>query len=145
MLGRHANFKHFRTFGCKAFVHNTSVTRGKLDDRALEGIMIGYDELGNNPKCYRIYVPSIGKYIRSGHVTYEETFPAKWRQPDTRVETYHNEEEDDKDSMKTVGAHQEDEVSPTNTREDDDGIENVSHQDEQTDDRSIDHVREDPS
>jgi hypothetical protein len=47
--------------------------------------------------------------------------------------------------MKTVGAHQEDEVPPTNTSEDDDGIEDDLHQDEQTDDRDIDHVREDPS
>ena len=75
--------------------------------------MIGYDDIGNNPKCYRIYMPSIGKYIRSGHVTFdEETFPANIREPNIRVETYHNEEEDDKDSMKTVGAHQEDEVPP---------------------------------
>ena len=41
-----------------------------------------------------------------------------------RVETYHNEE-GDKDSMKTVGAHQEDEVLPSDRSEDDDGVENV--------------------
>ncbi|EWM20093.1 copia-like retrotransposable element, partial [Nannochloropsis gaditana] len=146
MFRRHANAKHFRTFGCKAFVHNTLVTRRKLDDRALEGIMIGYDDTGNNPKCYRIYMPSLGKYIRSGHVTFdEETFPANIREPNIRVETYHNEEEDDKDSIKTVGAHQEDEVPPTKTNEDDDGIEDDLYHDDQPDDRSIDHVREDPS
>jgi hypothetical protein len=146
ILGKHANMKYLRVFGCKAFVHNTSTGRGKFDDRALEGIMIGYDDIGNNPKCYRIYIPSIGKYIKSGHVTFdEETFPAKRRQPDTRVETYHNEEEDGIDSIRTVGAHQEDEVLPSDTSEDDDGIENGSHQDEQPDDRDVDHVREDPS
>src|SRR6056297_2054772 len=146
MFGKHASVKHFRIFGCKAFVHNTSTGRGKFDDRALEGIMIGYDDIGNNPKCYRINIPSIGKYIKSGHVTFdEETFPAKRRQPDTRDKSYHNEEEDDKDSMKTVGAHQEDEVLPSKTSEDDDGIENGSYQDEQPDDRDVDHVREDPS
>jgi len=44
-----------------------------------------------------------------------------------------------------VGVHQEGEVPPTNTSEDDDGIENRSHRDEQPDDRDVDHVREDPS
>jgi hypothetical protein len=78
-----------------------------------------------------------GKYIRSGHVTFdEETFPASVREPNDRVETYHNEDEDDKDSMKTVGAHQKDDQRPA---EDD------LHQDEIPDDRDVDHVREDPS
>ncbi|EWM24819.1 gag-pol polyprotein [Nannochloropsis gaditana] len=105
--------------------------------------MIGYDNIGNNPKCYRIYMPSFGKYIRSDHVTFdEETFPASIRQPNTRVETHHNEEEDDKDSMKTVGAHQEDEVLPTDTSEDNDSIEDDLHQDGRPDDRDVDHVRE---
>src|SRR6056297_1285069 len=66
------------------------------------------------------------------------------RQPNTRVETYHNEE-DDKDSMKSVGAHQEDEVLPTDTSADNDGIKDDLHQHEIPDDRDVDHVREDPS
>ena len=108
--------------------------------------MIGYDDIGNNPKCYRIYMPVIGKYIRSGHVTFdEETFPASVRGPNSNVESYHNEEEDDVDPMKTVGAHQEDEVPPTDTSEYGDGIEDELHQDERPDDRSVDHFREDPS
>jgi hypothetical protein len=143
MFGKHANMKYFRVFGCKAFVHDTSTGRGKFDDRAVEGILIGYDDIGNNPKCYRIYMPSIGKYIRSGHVTFdEETFPASIRQSNYRVETYHNEEEDDKDSIKTVGAHQKDDQRPA---EDDGNIEDDLHQDELPDDRDVDHVREDPS
>ena len=146
MFGKHASVKHLRTFGCKAFVHDTSVKRGKFDDRAVEGIMIGYDDIGNNPKCYRIYIPSLGRYIRSGHVTFdEETFPARVRPSNIRVETYHNEKEDDVDSMKTVGAHQEDEGPLIYTSEDDDGIEDDIHQDEIPDDRDVDHVREDPS
>ena len=55
----------------------------------------------------------------------------------------HYEEEDDEDSMKTVGAHQEDEVPPTDTSEDDDSIENDIHQDDRPNNSSIDHVRED--
>jgi hypothetical protein len=147
MFGKHANRKHLRVFGCKSFVHDTSTARGKFDDRALEGIMIGYDDIGNNPKCYRIYIPSIGKYIKSGHVTFDEaTFPAaKQKQPVIRVELHDDAEEDNIDLIKTVGAHQEDEVPPTNTSEDDDGIEDDLHQDELPDDRDVDHVREDPS
>src|SRR6056297_3110167 len=91
-------------------------------------------------------MPSIGKYIKSGHVTFDEaTFPAmKQKQPVSRVELHDDAEEDDVDSMKTVGAHQEDEIPP-NTSEGDDGIENRPHQDENPDDRDVDHVREDPS
>jgi hypothetical protein len=147
MFGKHANMKYLRVFGCKAFVHDTSTGRGKFDDRALEGILIGYDDIENNPKCYRIYMPSIGKYIKAGHVTFDEaTFPAvKQKQPVMRVELHDDVEEDNIDLIKTVGAHQEDEVPPTNTSEDDDSIEDDLHQDELPDDRDVDHVREDPS
>jgi hypothetical protein len=89
-------------------------------------------------------MPSIEKYVKSGHVTFdEEIFPTKQRQPITRSDPYHNEEENDRDYMKTVGAHQEDEVPPTDTSEDDDDIEDGVHQDDRPDDRRIDHVRED--
>jgi len=144
MFGKHANMKYLRVFGCKAFVHDTSIRRGKFDDRAVEGILIGYDDIGNNPKCYRIYMPSIGKYIKSGHVTFDEaTFPAmKQKQPVSRVELHDDVEVDDVGSMETVGAHQKDDQRPA---EDDGNIEDDLHQDEIHDDRSIDHVRDDPS
>jgi hypothetical protein len=147
MFGKHANMKYLRVFGCKSFVHDTSSARGKFDDSALEGIMIGYDDIGNNSKCYRVYIPSIAKYIKSGHVTFDEaTFPAaKQKQPVIRVELHNDAEEDNIDLMKTVGAHQQDEVPHADASEDGNSIENDIHQDDQPDDRSIDHVREDPS
>ncbi|EWM20259.1 Reverse transcriptase, RNA-dependent DNA polymerase [Nannochloropsis gaditana] len=116
--------------------HKVNTLRGLRSDNGGEYTGINFKNFCKNH----------GKYIKSGHVTFdEETFPAKRRQLDTRVETYHNEEEDDKDYMKTVGAHQEDEVPPTNTSKDNDGIEDDLHQDERPDDRDVDHVREDPS
>src|SRR6056297_3475425 len=74
------------------------------------------------------------------------TFPAaKHKQQISRVELHDDVEEDDVESIKTVGAHHEDEVPPTDTSEDDDGMEDDIHQDERPDDRGVDHVREDPS
>jgi hypothetical protein len=106
--------------------------------------MIGYDDIGNNSKCYRIYIPSIAKYIKSGHVTFDEaTFPAvKHKQQINNIEFHDDIEEDNIESMETVGAHQQDEQRPT---EDDGNIEDDLHQDELPDDRDVDHVREDPS
>ena len=39
MFGKHASVKHLRTFGCKAFVHDTSVKRGKFSDGTIKGVM----------------------------------------------------------------------------------------------------------
>jgi hypothetical protein len=61
-------------------------------------------------------MPLIGKYIKSGHVTFDEaTFPAvKQKQPVTNIELHEDIEEDNIESIETVGAHQQDEQRPTN-------------------------------
>ena len=60
LFGKHADVSHLRVFGCRAYVHDTSKTSGKFASRAIEGIMLGYDDEGNNPKCYRVLIPSEG-------------------------------------------------------------------------------------
>ena len=47
------NLKHLRVFGCKAWVHVPKATRKKLDNKAIQGIFMGY---GCTTSLYRILV-----------------------------------------------------------------------------------------
>jgi len=103
LFGKHADVSHLRAFGCRVYVHDTSKTEGKFGSRAIEGIMLGYDDEGNNPKCYRVLIPSEGRYRRTGHVTCDEsTFPAKGSMP-VPADTGGDDDDYD-DSPGTVGA-----------------------------------------
>ena len=64
---------HIRTFGSKVYIYNDDKTKSKLDDRALEGIMMGY---GDKSKGYVIYLPDRDKLVLSRNVKFlEETKP----------------------------------------------------------------------
>lgn len=52
--GRRPSVAHIRTFGCKAFVLNKSLEKGKFDIRGIEGIFVGYSE---SSKAYRVWNP----------------------------------------------------------------------------------------
>ena len=51
MFGKHADLSFLRTIGARGFVHNEGHLR-KLDSRAREGVLIGYDD---DKPIYRIY------------------------------------------------------------------------------------------
>ncbi len=67
---------NLRVFGCRAYVHYPKGTLRKLDPRAWEGIMVGYNEM--NWRCYRIYNPETAT-VRSAiiHVTFDELMRPK--------------------------------------------------------------------
>jgi hypothetical protein len=72
----HADLRHLRVFGCRAYVHIEPSERNKFSERAKRGIMLGYD--ATNPSVYRILVEDTGKVVMSAHVTFNEReFPAK--------------------------------------------------------------------
>ncbi|GBL76862.1 Retrovirus-related Pol polyprotein from transposon TNT 1-94 [Araneus ventricosus] len=50
---RKPDLSHIRVFGCKAYAYIQKQKRGKLDDKAVEGIFLGYDY---RSKGYRIYL-----------------------------------------------------------------------------------------
>ena len=55
MFNQKPNLSHLRPFGCRAYVHKPQIQRtSKFDDRAIEGIMIGYPSDG---KGYLILTP----------------------------------------------------------------------------------------
>ena len=69
MLGNHASLAHLRIIGARAFVHQPLHT-GKLEEKAWEGRLVGYD--ANSP-TYRIYNPASRNIIRSRNVTFIES------------------------------------------------------------------------
>ena len=58
-----------RVFGCKAFVHNFSPSKSKLDPRSLECVFLGYS---STQKGYCCYCPSTKKYYVSHDVSFFE-------------------------------------------------------------------------
>ena len=76
LYGKEAPLDHLRIFGCRAYAHVYDGERKKLDDKAWEGIMVGYDD--SNRSCYRIYNPITRQTRSTVHVTFDEgNFPAK--------------------------------------------------------------------
>ena len=67
--GKKPDLSNVRTFGCKVFVHINNPKMGKLDARAVEGVLVGY---GKNTKGWIINIPSIKKTIISWNVEFFE-------------------------------------------------------------------------
>lgn len=69
IFGVKPDVSNLRSYGCLAYAYDFNVHRKKLDDRAIKGILIGYDTVSAG---YLIFIPSTGKIIRSGHVKFNE-------------------------------------------------------------------------
>ena len=65
MFGENADFSFLRVIGSRAFVHEGG-HRDKLDQRAWEGVLEGYN---NDSPTYRIYDSTNGKIVSSCNVT----------------------------------------------------------------------------
>lgn len=68
--GNKPSVRHFKIFGCLAFVNIPRQLRKKLDDKARLGIMCGY---AFNTRGYRIYLKEENKIIETVNVTFDET------------------------------------------------------------------------
>jgi len=70
LKGRKPNISHFRTFGCKCFVHNNGKNNvGKFDAMSDEGIFLGYSP---HSKAYKV-LNKRTKYVEeSVHVVFDE-------------------------------------------------------------------------
>jgi len=63
--------KHWRRYGCTAYVHvpkQTRVQGDKFAPRATKGQLVGYE----GDSIYRIYLPDKKRVIRTSHVTFDE-------------------------------------------------------------------------
>jgi hypothetical protein len=73
MNGFEPNLSNLRIFGVPAFVYNFDPLRRKLDDKATEGIFIGYDDTSVYSACYKIYSRKLRKVMRSIFVIFNES------------------------------------------------------------------------
>ncbi|MCO5553185.1 hypothetical protein L7F22_006706 [Adiantum nelumboides] len=61
---------YLRVFGCLAYAHIPQQLRGKLDDKAVKCIFVGYN---SGSKGYRLYNPTIKKIFESRDVIFAKT------------------------------------------------------------------------
>ena len=70
-FGRPATIKHFRIFGSKCYIKNNDENLGKYDDRADEGIFLGY---AADSKGYRCYNKRLHRMVDCIDVKVDEEF-----------------------------------------------------------------------
>jgi hypothetical protein len=78
--GRPASIKHFKVFGSKYYIKNNDENLGKYDDKADEGIFLGY---ATNNKGYKCYHKRLHKMVDSIDIKVDEGIPTR--------EVYNNE------------------------------------------------------
>jgi hypothetical protein len=78
--GRPASIKHFKFFGSKCYIKNNDANLAKYDDRADEGIFLGYD---TNNEGYRCYNKTLHKMVECIDIKVDEGILAR--------EVYNNE------------------------------------------------------
>ena len=66
---RKPNIKFLRIFGCRFFVLNDRDNLGKFDQKADEGIFLGYSRTS---KAYRVYIKRTRSAVESTNVTFDE-------------------------------------------------------------------------
>ncbi|MCO5572900.1 hypothetical protein L7F22_026661 [Adiantum nelumboides] len=69
---RKPSISYLRVFGCLAYAHIPQQLRGKLDDKAVNCIFVGYS---SGSKGYRLYNPATNKIFESRDVIFAETTP----------------------------------------------------------------------
>ena len=69
LYGVRPDVSHLRAYGCVTYMYDFSLSRQKLDNTALRGVLVGYD---NNSSSYLVYVPSLRSIRRSGHCRFNE-------------------------------------------------------------------------
>ena len=67
--GGKPNVYFLRTFGCVGHVKNINPHLGKLEDRSMPMVLLGYEE---GSKAYRLYDPKRGKKVISRDVVFDE-------------------------------------------------------------------------
>jgi transposase InsO family protein len=73
-FGRPYSIKHFKVFGSKCYINNNDENLEKYDDRADEGIFLGY---ATNSKGYRCYNKRLHKMVDCIDVKVDEGIPAR--------------------------------------------------------------------
>jgi hypothetical protein len=72
--GRLASIKHFKVFGSKCYIKNNNENLGKYDDRADEGILLGY---ATNSKGYIFFNKRLHKLVDCIDLKVDEGVPLR--------------------------------------------------------------------
>jgi hypothetical protein len=72
--GRPTSIKHFKVFGSKCYIKNNNKNLGKYDDRADEGIFLGYV---TNSKGYRCFNKILYKLVDCIDLKVDEGVPVR--------------------------------------------------------------------
>jgi transposase InsO family protein len=73
-FGRLASINHFKVFESKCYIKNNDENIGKYDDRADEGILLGY---ATNSKGYRSYNKRLHKLVDCIKIKVDEEVPVR--------------------------------------------------------------------
>jgi hypothetical protein len=113
-FGRPASIKHFKVFGSTCYIKNNDENIGKYDDRADEGIFLGY---ATNSKGYRCYNKRLHKLVDCIDVKVDEELPVRNISSDeSRTEdTIEDEDEQVQGSEREEAESDEDVNNQTNT------------------------------
>ena len=68
-FGRKATVRHFKVFGSKCYIKRIEQNMGKFDEKADEGIFLGYS---TRSKAYRCYNKRLAKIVESIDVKFDE-------------------------------------------------------------------------
>jgi len=68
-FGKRDTAKHFRVFGRKCYIKNTEEGLQKFEDRADEGVFLGYSI---HSKAYKCYNKRLIKIVESADVKFDE-------------------------------------------------------------------------
>jgi hypothetical protein len=69
LYGARPDVSNLRAYGCIAYMYNFDQRRQKLHDRAIKGVLVGYDLKSSS---YLVHIPGTTTIRRSGHVTFNE-------------------------------------------------------------------------
>lgn len=112
-FGRPATIKHFKVFGSKCYIKNNDEHLGKYDDRADEGVFLGY---ATNNKGYRCYNKRLNKMVDCIDIKVDEGIHVK----DTQInndescteDTTEEEQEQVQESEKEESESKNEEADP---------------------------------
>src|ERR1700733_1595984 len=81
--GKRPSIRHYRIWGCPAYVHIPKEKRKKLQNKAWKGVFVRYRE--DNTHIYRIYDPSTRKVYDCKFIIFDELHSRKSYRQITRI------------------------------------------------------------
>ncbi|CAJ2671832.1 unnamed protein product [Trifolium pratense] len=110
--GMKPSVKHFKVFGCLAFVHVPDAQRKKLDDKSIKCVHLGVSE---ESKAYKLYNPADKKIIVSRDVVFDESKGWNWGESSQAQATqYDNSENEVYETEEEPAAGENVETDPQN-------------------------------